>query len=283
MKRAGGFFLLVVSGLALLVRSADAQIPARNFGSVVFPGGTSATSPFITRNFGSVVFPGGSPTSPPVRVGPGTVVPPLAPSFPGALSGTPFPFVTNSFGVSGNRSNGNNGVGRPINGGNRGGGNRGGGRRDQPTIFAYPVVVGGYGGGGYYDDPSAYGPSPMVPPPAQAAVPMMYPPQQETRPMIIQVGPDGQFTTQRQPPPQAYQQAAPAPPDQAPSEAPHFLIAFKDHTVYSAVAYWFDGDTLHYFTNGSTHNQASVSLIDRDLTERLNREMGLDFRMPALK
>jgi hypothetical protein len=49
------------------------------------------------------------------------------------------------------------------------------------------------------------------------------------------------------------------------------------------VAYWFDGDTLHYFTTGSTHNQASVSLLDRELTMRLNKELGIDFHIPEPK
>jgi len=49
------------------------------------------------------------------------------------------------------------------------------------------------------------------------------------------------------------------------------------------VAYWVDGETLHYFTTGNTHNQASLSLIDRELTERLNRELGIDFKLPAAK
>jgi hypothetical protein len=35
-----------------------------------------------------------------------------------------------------------------------------------------------------------------------------------------------------------------------------------------------EGDTLHYFTKGD--NQAPVGLIDRALTERLNRELGND-------
>ena len=48
-------------------------------------------------------------------------------------------------------------------------------------------------------------------------------------------------------------------------------MAFKDHTIYTAVAYWVDGDTLHYFTSGNTHNQVSLSLVDRELTERLNQ------------
>ena len=55
-------------------------------------------------------------------------------------------------------------------------------------------------------------------------------------------------------------------PSEQPVEPTHYLIAFKDKSIYSAVAYWVDGDTIHYFTAGNTHNQASVSLIDRDLT-----------------
>jgi hypothetical protein len=78
----------------------------------------------------------------------------------------------------------------------------------------------------------------------------------------------------------------PGPPQAAQDNTPpseRYLLAFKDHTVYSAVAYWFDGDTLHYFTSGSVHNQASVSLLDVPLTERLNRELGIDFHMPQAR
>ena len=69
------------------------------------------------------------------------------------------------------------------------------------------------------------------------------------------------------------QSAAPA------EESAHYLIAFKDHTIYVALAYWVDGDTLHYFTSGNTHNQVSISLLDRPLTERLNKESGIDFKL----
>jgi endonuclease YncB( thermonuclease family) len=64
------------------------------------------------------------------------------------------------------------------------------------------------------------------------------------------------------------------------SDAPHYLIAFKDRTIYTAMAYWVDGDTLHYFTIGNTHNQVSLTLVDRDLTERLNQESGVDLKLP---
>ena len=63
-------------------------------------------------------------------------------------------------------------------------------------------------------------------------------------------------------------------------ETPHYLLAFKDHTIYSAIAYWVDGDTLHYFTTGNTHNQVSLSLVDRALTERLNKDTGAEVKLP---
>jgi hypothetical protein len=61
------------------------------------------------------------------------------------------------------------------------------------------------------------------------------------------------------------------------------LIALKDHTIYSAIAYWVDGSTLHYFTSGNTHNQVSLPLVDRDLTQRLNRESGLQLSLPPAR
>ena len=53
-----------------------------------------------------------------------------------------------------------------------------------------------------------------------------------------------------------------------------------DRTIYAAVAYWVEGDTLHYFTSGNTHNQASLSMIDKPLTDRLNKELGVDMKLP---
>jgi hypothetical protein len=64
------------------------------------------------------------------------------------------------------------------------------------------------------------------------------------------------------------------------SENPTYLIAFKDHTIYAALAYWLEGGTLHYVTNQNTHNQVSLDLVDRELSGRLNRERGVDFRLP---
>src|SRR6267154_1603792 len=99
MKRAGVLLGMVVAMVP--ANFAFAQTITRSFGSVVFPGGTSATSPNISRNFGSVVFPGGSPTAPQVRTGPGLITAP--PAFNGRPV-TPLPSFTggNSFTGSGN-------------------------------------------------------------------------------------------------------------------------------------------------------------------------------------
>jgi len=73
--------------------------------------------------------------------------------------------------------------------------------------------------------------------------------------------------------------AAPEPAE----ENPTYLIAFKDHTIYAALAYWVEGDILHYVTGQNTHNQVSLDLIDRDLSLRFNRERNVDFRLPPAR
>jgi hypothetical protein len=153
------------------------------------------------------------------------------------------------------------------------------------TTYAYPVYV----GGGSYDI-NSYAPEQASAQPSnqQPNVTVVMPPPQPVTPVIINVGPGGgQYTTTTQRQSTVYdvpeqqivdqsdQSAAPA------VEPAHYLIAFKDHTIYVALAYWVDGDTLHYFTGGNTHNQVSLSLLDRPLTERLNKESGFDFKLPA--
>ena len=68
-----------------------------------------------------------------------------------------------------------------------------------------------------------------------------------------------------------------------PPAADRFLFAFNDHSIYSAVAYWVDGGTLHYFTSGDTHKQAPLSTLDRAFTERLNRGSGSALKLPPEK
>jgi len=59
-----------------------------------------------------------------------------------------------------------------------------------------------------------------------------------------------------------------------------FLIALKDSSVYTAIAYWVERDTLHYITPQGKHNQVSLELVDRALSEKLNRGRRVEFRLP---
>jgi hypothetical protein len=80
------------------------------------------------------------------------------------------------------------------------------------------------------------------------------------------------------------------PPEPAPAVNPgdplvptenYYLIAYKNHSIYSALAYWIEGDTLHYVTTENTHNQASLSLIDVDRTYKLNADRSVPYSIPA--
>jgi hypothetical protein len=215
----------------------------RNFGNVVFPGGTAATG--IQRNFGNVVFPGGG--------GPRLVV-------PGSVTDTSF-----ATGLS-NTIQGRRGFGDQ-------------GRRRGGPVYAFPVYT--YDPGYYYN--YAYPPQQIQPDQPQNVV-VVYPPQ----PAPVVINPFESSSSQsaeEQPAFRMYQAPYNQPAEQidqasAAAEPVHYLLAFKDHTIYSAVAYWVEGDTLHYFTAGNKHNQASLSLLDRDLTSRLNKETGAQVVLP---
>jgi hypothetical protein len=58
------------------------------------------------------------------------------------------------------------------------------------------------------------------------------------------------------------------------------LIAFKDHTIISALGYWVEGSSLHYVSAERTLNQVSLDLVDRDLSQRLNDERNVEFKLP---
>lgn len=214
----------------------------------------------VVRSFGSVVQPGSPSGLPGVQRTTGSVI------FPGGSTQIGIPGISPA---APNFTNGRLGAVPHQTG--RGGVHRGG---TGGTIVPYPVYIPAYYDNSYYGG----GTAPITQPePQQPNVTVIYPPQQ-AHPVIINMGSqDIPQQTLYQPEPR--QQAA----VEQPAEPDHYLLAFKDHSIYSAVAYWVDGDTVHYFTAGNTHNQASLSLVDRELTDRLNRESGHEVKLPPAK
>jgi hypothetical protein len=72
-----------------------------------------------------------------------------------------------------------------------------------------------------------------------------------------------------------------APGDPIGSPQNYYLIAYKDHEVFPALAYWVEDKTLHYVTTQNTHNQASLDLIDLPLTKSLNQRNDVPFTIPG--
>lgn len=163
---------------------------------------------------------------------------------------------------------------------------QGGGRiHNRPgagAVIYVPYAVGGYYGGYYGDQgvqepPAGYAPQQQYMGP-QVVINQNFAPD-VARPVVREYVPDANGGIRVYGP----QSSAALPDTTVAEENPTFLIAFKDHTIYAAIAYWVEGDTLHYVTNQSTHNQVSLDLVDRDLSDRLNRERQVDFRLPPRK
>jgi len=76
-----------------------------------------------------------------------------------------------------------------------------------------------------------------------------------------------------------YQAPAPTPQETAVNEGRYYLLAYKDHSVYTALAFWMENGALHYVTPQNAHNQVTLDRLDIDLTKRLNGENGLAFNI----
>jgi hypothetical protein len=60
-----------------------------------------------------------------------------------------------------------------------------------------------------------------------------------------------------------------------------YLIAFQDNSIRAALAYWTEGSTLRYVTLDHEQKQAPLASVDRALSERLNGERHVLFRLPS--
>ncbi len=148
-------------------------------------------------------------------------------------------------------------------------------RQQLPLYYAYPVYVGGYSDAGYAPpDPGyagSYAGSYAPPPPAPAAPTVFI--NQNFAPPAPPAEPVETIHT--------YDARPPA--DNSAPDPQYYLIALKDHSVYSAVAYWVEDGTLHYITTPNIRNQTSLDLVDMALTAKLNQDRGVTVSLPPAR
>jgi hypothetical protein len=134
---------------------------------------------------------------------------------------------------------------------------------------------------GYYPAPASYSSGYQASYPNYQSSPnvvVVYPQQQTATPALHEYDEFGQ-EVRRIPPATRRGEAESSESD----AAPLYLIAFQDHEIRAAIAYWVDGDTLHYVMQDHSQKQTPVSALDRPLTLRLNRERRVAFSLPAPK
>jgi hypothetical protein len=144
-----------------------------------------------------------------------------------------------------------------------------------PRTFIYPAFYGGFG----YSDPYFYNSYPNYAPYPSGG----YSYESNPAPVIISQNYYSGYPAETEPTPRVEEYRAP--PQSATTEergdaSSLYLIAFKDRTIRAVLAYWADGATLHYVTMDHEQKQTTVASVDRELSERLNRERNVAFRLP---
>jgi hypothetical protein len=164
-------------------------------------------------------------------------------------------------------------------------------QHNRTVVVPYPVYYGGYSGyAPGYDQSGAYPPDQVGPMNSNGAPSVVInqnyiPPQ--ANPSVQNYGPaDGApeptMRLYQAPPSHPYADAMESARRPPVSDQPTlYLIAFKDHTIVQALGYWMENGALHYVSVEHTLNQASLDLIDRDLSQRLNDERSVEFKLPA--
>jgi hypothetical protein len=71
-----------------------------------------------------------------------------------------------------------------------------------------------------------------------------------------------------------------AAPSRSAGEPVVYLIAFQDGSIQAALAYWVNGNTLHYVSTRREQREAPLESVDRALSQRLNRERRLELHLP---
>ncbi len=172
--------------------------------------------------------------------------------------------------------------GRPIpgvtgNSGGRGGGYRGGGGAVY-VPYAYPVAYPVYVQDQY--PPQQLQQQQVVAQPSPSVIiNNNYMPETAPRPVMRE------YSAESLQPPLGQQKPSQSTPEDAEptgeAKPVVYLLAMKDGSIYSAVAYWIEDSTLHYITPRHDHNRASLDLVDREITDQVNRERKVPFKLSS--
>jgi hypothetical protein len=157
-----------------------------------------------------------------------------------------------------------------------------------PAIYpaGYPI---GYGPAAYdldYAQPYAYAPvynqsrydQPHYP--AESRQPYAYATQYPSAPEYNYAARSGYAPVYSQ---SGYDQPRYAAPSrsEASSTAPDFyMIAFNDGSIEAAIAYSVDGDILRWTNRNHSERRAPIAAVDLRFSEQLNRDRGVEFRLP---
>ena len=134
---------------------------------------------------------------------------------------------------------------------------------------ARPIYVGGgYVGGGWVQQPQYLQSQPVVIMNQQAAPP--------PAPILV-MNPDYKQETAANPVMREYSAVSTPYANVQPSTPKVFL---KDGTLRQAVAFWAEGDTLHYVQPDHKQDSITFAKLDRDASKRFNSERGIEIKLP---
>jgi hypothetical protein len=140
----------------------------------------------------------------------------------------------------------------------------------RPGAPSIPVVGGWVGGGGWYPQPQ------MLP------NPFLFVNQQNIAPPpapILVMNPDYKPEV-ASPVLREYSNISNPYENFTPNAPKIFLLALKDGTLRQSVAFWAEGDKLHFVQPDHKQDSVLKTNLDRESTKRFNSERGLDIKLP---
>lgn len=143
---------------------------------------------------------------------------------------------------------------------------------------------------GYYPTVPEYVPVPVQQQvqPAPAVIINQYYSPEQVRPELKEYAdlPEARtHSSAPRPTPKPAAEPAPASPEHTvdSSKPTITLLAFKDSTVVAAIAYWEQAGEIHYVTNNFSKKIVPVASLDKALSEQLNKERKVEFKLESMQ